>query len=38
VLKAEEEVQGFRLRLVAATRLAIANSLRVLNIPIPEVM
>jgi arginyl-tRNA synthetase len=38
VLKAEKEVQGFRLRLVASARVAIANSLRVLNIPIPEVM
>ncbi len=38
VLKADTEVKDFRLRLVAATRQAIANSLRVLNIPIPEQM
>ncbi|MBE0528558.1 MAG: arginine--tRNA ligase, partial [Thermoleophilia bacterium] len=38
VLKAEGQVREFRLRLVAAAREAIANSLRVLNIPIPEVM
>ena len=38
VLKAETGVRDFRLRLVAAARQAIANSLRVLNIPIPEVM
>ena len=38
VLKAEPAVRDFRIRLVAATRQTIANSLRVLNIPIPEVM
>ncbi|MFN2145755.1 MAG: arginine--tRNA ligase [Anaerolineales bacterium] len=38
VLKANPEVMDFRLRLVAAARQAIANSLRVLNIPIPEQM
>lgn len=38
VLKAEPEVRDFRLRLVAAARQAIANSLHVLNIPVPEVM
>lgn len=38
VLKAEPEVRDFRLRLVAAAREAIGSSLRVLNIPIPEVM
>jgi arginyl-tRNA synthetase len=38
VLKAEGEVRAFRLRLVAAARQTIGNSLRVLNIPTPEVM
>lgn len=38
VLKAEPEVRDFRLRLVAAAREVIGSSLRVLNIPIPEVM
>jgi arginyl-tRNA synthetase len=38
VLKAEPEVRDFRLRLVAAARQAIRNSLMVLNIPVPEVM
>jgi arginyl-tRNA synthetase len=38
VLKAEPEVREFRLRLVAAAKQAIANSLYVLNIPVPEVM
>jgi len=38
VLKAEPEVRDFRLRLVAAARQAIKNSLTVLNIPVPEVM
>ena len=38
VLKAEPETRDFRLRLVAAAREAIGNSLKVLNIPIPEVM
>lgn len=38
VLKAEPEVRDFRLRLVAAAREAVGSSLRVLNIPIPDVM
>jgi len=38
VLKAEPEIRDFRLRLVAAAREAIGSSLKVLNIPIPEVM
>jgi arginyl-tRNA synthetase len=38
VLKAEPETRDFRLRLVAAAREAIGSSLKVLNIPIPEVM
>ena len=38
VLKAEPKVRDFRLRLVADAREAIGSSLRVLNIPIPEVM
>ncbi|HKJ26097.1 MAG TPA: DALR anticodon-binding domain-containing protein, partial [Anaerolineales bacterium] len=38
VLKAEPAVRFFRVRLVAATRQAIANSLHVLNIPVPDVM
>jgi len=38
VLKAEPEVRDFRLRLVTAAREAIGSSLRVLNIPVPEVM
>ena len=38
VIKADPEVKAFRLRLVAAARQAIANSLQVLNIPIPEQM
>jgi arginyl-tRNA synthetase len=38
VLKADSEIRDFRLRLVAAARQAIANSLTVLNIPIPEKM
>jgi len=38
VLKAEPGTRDFRLRLVAAAREAIGSSLRVLNIPIPEVM
>jgi arginyl-tRNA synthetase len=38
VLKAEDNVRDFRLRLVAAARQAIANSLNVLNIPVPKVM
>ena len=38
VLKAEPEVRDFRLRLVAAARESIGSSLKVLNIPIPEVM
>ena len=38
VLKAEPDVRDFRLRLVAAARESIGSSLKVLNIPIPEVM
>jgi arginyl-tRNA synthetase len=38
VLKAEPEVRDMRLRLVAATKQAIANCLTILGIPIPEVM
>ncbi|MCB2179753.1 arginine--tRNA ligase [bacterium] len=38
VLTAEPAVREFRLRLVAAARQAIRNSLEVLNIPVPEVM
>jgi arginyl-tRNA synthetase len=38
VLKAESSVTKFRLRLVAATRQAIANSLNLLGIRAPEVM
>jgi len=38
VLKAEPAVRDFRLRLVAAARESIGSSLRVLNIPVPEVM
>ncbi len=38
VLTAEPEVRNFRLRLVAAAKQAIRNSLEVLNIPVPEVM
>ena len=38
VLKAEPEVRDFRLRLVKAAGQAVANSLRLLNIPVPEVM
>ena len=38
VLKAEPEVRAFRLRLVAASRQAIANLLNVLGITAPEIM
>jgi arginyl-tRNA synthetase len=38
VLKAEPEVREFRLRLVTASRQAIANLLRILGILSPEVM
>jgi arginyl-tRNA synthetase len=38
VLKAEPEVRTFRTRLVAATRYALANSLKVLGIHAPEYM
>ncbi|MEN8241296.1 MAG: arginine--tRNA ligase [Chloroflexota bacterium] len=38
VIKAEPEVRDFRLRLVAAAKQTIANSLYVLNIPVPDVM
>lgn len=38
VLQAEPEVRANRLRLVAAARQAIANSLGLLGIPVPEVM
>ncbi len=38
VLKAEPEMRDFRLRLVSAAKTAIANSLRILGIPIPDVM
>ncbi|MEJ2759886.1 MAG: arginine--tRNA ligase, partial [Anaerolineales bacterium] len=38
VLTAKPEVRDFRLRLVAAAKQAIRNSLEVLNIPVPEVM
>jgi arginyl-tRNA synthetase len=38
VLRAEAEVRDFRLRLVAATRQAIANTLHLLGISAPEVM
>jgi len=38
VLKAEAEVRAVRLRLVAAARQTIINCLKILGIPIPEVM
>lgn len=38
VLNAEPVVRDFRLRLVAAARQALANALRLLSIPAPEVM
>lgn len=38
VLKAEPEVRAFRLRLVAASRLAIGNALALLGIQAPDVM
>ena len=38
VLTADFEVRDFRLRLVAAAKQTIHNSLTVLNIPVPEVM
>lgn len=38
VLKASSDVRAFRLRLVSAAKYSISNSLRVLGIPIPEVM
>jgi arginyl-tRNA synthetase len=38
VLKAEPEVRAFRLRLVAASRLAIGNALALLGIKAPDVM
>ena len=38
VLKAEPEIRDVRLRLVAAAKEAIANSLKILGIPIPDVM
>ena len=38
VLSSEPEVRAFRLRLVAAARQAIANSLHLLDISAPEVM
>ena len=38
VLKADAEVRDFRLRLVAATKQTLSNSLNILGIPAPEVM
>lgn len=38
VLKAEPEIRDVRLRLVAAAKETIANSLKILGIPIPDVM
>ena len=38
VLKAEENIKQNRLRLVAAAKQTLANSLRVLGVPIPKVM
>lgn len=38
VLKAEAEVRTFRLRLVAAARIALANALNLLGISAPEIM
>ena len=38
VLKAEPGIRNFRLRLVAAARQSIANTLMILGIPYPEVM
>jgi arginyl-tRNA synthetase len=38
VLQAKDEVRAFRLRLVAAARVALANSLRLLGIQAPDVM
>lgn len=38
VLTSEPSIRDFRLRLVAAAKQAIRNSLTVLNIPVPEVM
>ncbi|MBT3239740.1 MAG: arginine--tRNA ligase [Chloroflexi bacterium] len=38
VLKADPEMRDFRLRLVSAAKTSIANSLRILGIPIPDVM
>lgn len=38
VLKAEPEVRDFRLRLVVAAKTAVANSLGLLGITVPEVM
>jgi arginyl-tRNA synthetase len=38
VLQAEEAVRNFRLRLTAATRQAIANSLTLLGITAPQAM
>ena len=38
VLNAEEKIRSFRLRLVAAARQVIANSLGLLGIEVPDVM
>lgn len=38
VLRAEDDVRNYRLALVHATRTALANGLRLLGIPAPEVM
>jgi arginyl-tRNA synthetase len=38
VLQAEENTRKFRLRLTAATRQVLANSLRIMGIPAPNVM
>jgi len=38
VLTAENEVRTFRLRLVAATKQTIINSLKLLGIEVPEIM
>jgi arginyl-tRNA synthetase len=38
VLKADQDVRGFRLRLTAATKQTLANSLRLLGITAPQVM
>nr|MBA2362686.1 hypothetical protein [Chloroflexia bacterium] len=38
VLRAEGDVQNVRLALVDATRVTIANALRLVGIPAPEVM